>query len=396
MLTDNRKLLVVDDEPIIGKAICDIAAENGYQTMAARNFDEFVHHYTSDTDIFVLDLFLPDRDGVELIRFLSHNCSSSALILMTGRDKGVLNSARELAIQHGLLVLGTLTKPFRKSDFEELLSKDLRSPASDSSVGSDLPSTDEIRSAVANNDLSLAFQPKISASSRAVVGAEVLARWQHPTKGMIPPSYFVTVAERNGFVDQLTDFVLDQALRQSHVWLARGIRVPLAINMSPQSLSDLAIPEKISTRIKHYGLEPSHLSIEVTETVIANDLTNYIDILTRLRMKGFNLSIDDFGTGYSSLRQLVQVPFSELKLDQTFIRHIDTDPESRSIAKVSIALAHELGMMTVAEGVETEDEWRVLNELGCDRIQGYFVGRPMANHSLMTWLRDWEGSATAA
>ena len=195
------------------------------------------------------------------------------------------------------------------------------------------------------------YQPQINMADRAVVGVEALIRWKHPTKGMIPPGYFIPIAEENDLIGAVTSFVVRAAIEQQGLWKVKGKNLRVSINMSPKILDDLDIPEKLASYANDAGADISKVMIEVTETAVMTNVAKYMDILARLKMKGFGLSIDDFGTGFSSLQQLVRVPFTELKVDQAFIRKLDTDKDCRTIAEISILLAHKLGMRVVAEGI---------------------------------------------
>ncbi len=386
MVKHPTHLLVVDDERDMGRFVCSVAQGLGFSTAAAGNTGEFAQLFKRKTEVIVLDLLMPDVDGVELIRFLAENKSTAALILMSGVDKNVLHSAEQLAREQGLNVLGTLSKPFRKKNLAELLEKYSRSSGDMLTGSNELPSDGELKKAIEDRQISLVYQPQISRLG-FFAGVEVLARWQHPVKGMIPPSFFVPLAEKTGLIEDLTVFVLEESLQQCRRWKDQGIDLRLSVNMSPKTLKDLDIPDRISSMINQLGLDPAKLVIEVTETALMEDLIKYLEILTRLRMKGFHLSIDDFGTGYSSMQQLVRVPFNELKIDQTFITKLDSESECRAITKASIALAHELGMKVVAEGIETEVVWNILGEMGCDEGQGYWIGRPMESEQFVDWLQ---------
>ena len=380
------QLLGVDDERDMGFFVCSVAQGLGFSATSAGNTGEFAQLFNRKTDVIVLDLFMPDVDGIELILFLAENRSNAALILMSGVDKNVLNSAEQLAKEQGLNVLGTLNKPFRKKNLAELLDKYSRSSGNIFTGSDELPSAGELTEAVEEKQISLAFQPQVSSDGNGFAGVEVLARWKHPVKGMIPPGFFVLLAEETGLVEDLTVFVMEKSLKQIHQWKDQGMDLRLSVNMSPRILKDLEIPDRISDMVSRLELDPAKLVIEVTETALMEDLIKYLEILARLKMKGFHLSIDDFGTGYPSMQQLARVPFNELKIDQTFITKMDNDNECRSITKTSIALAHELGMKVVAKGIETQTVWDMLREMGCDEGQGYWIGRPMEAEQFVEWL----------
>jgi EAL domain-containing protein (putative c-di-GMP-specific phosphodiesterase class I) len=274
---------------------------------------------------------MPGIDGIELLRFLSDNKSRASIVFMSGKDTAVLHSAQELALEQGMTVLGVLQKPFLAKELEDIFSKYVPPAAIDLTGTIERPSLEELREAVENGELFLAYQPQIKIADRKVVGVETLVRWKHPIKGMVPPGYFIPIAEEGNLISDITSYVTQAAMRQQGKWKAEGINLRMSINISPKTLDDLDLPEKMTTCAAKMGVDTSDIMIEVTETALMSDIVRYMDILARLRMKGFNLSIDDFGTGYSSLQQLVRVPFTELKIDQAFIRKLNSDPECKTI-----------------------------------------------------------------
>jgi len=387
-----RKLFVLDDEADFTEFVADVAEGMAFDVSYTSNPLDFARRYSADIDIIVLDLFMPILDGIEILRFLVDNGSPASLVFMSGKDKGVLHSAQELAFEQGMSVLGVLQKPFRASELETLLSTFVPSTATQASHCAIPPELDELREAISNGDLYLAYQPQINMHDRSVVGVEALVRWNHASKGNIPPNYFIPLAEKNNLISDISQYVNQAAIRQQGEWKAQGIHLRMSINVSPQTLNDLDMPEKLARYATEMGVNTSDIVIEVTETALMSNIVHYMDILTRLRMKGFNLSIDDFGTGYSSLQQLVRVPFTELKIDLAFIQKLLTDQECKTITEISISLAHKLGMRVVAEGIEEEAIWDTLKDLGCDEGQGYWMGKPMSAEEINTWLGYWSQS----
>ena len=383
-----KKLLVVDDEIDFARYVGEVGEYLGFDVLLTDNPMEFSTLYSDTIDVVVLDLFMPGADGIELLRVLANNNSQASVVLISGKDTSVLYSAKELATEQGITVLGTLQKPFRAQELEVILNTYVKSPLK-IVANNDLVSVDELAQAINDKVLSLHYQPQVSIKNREVIGVEALVRWKHPVKGMIPPSYFIPMAEENNLIADITLFTTKGAIRQQGIWKNQGKNIRMSVNMSPKILDDLDLPEKLQTCASTLGADVSKLMIEVTETALTSNLARYMDVLSRLRMKGFGLSIDDFGTGYSSLQQLIRVPFSELKIDQAFIRELTTNKECYTISKISIMLAHELGMCVVAEGIETEDEWHILKQLGCDEGQGYWIGRPMPPEELELWMKKW-------
>ena len=244
---------------------------------------------------------------------------------------------------------------------------------------------ERLERALERGELMLCYQPKIDVASGAVTGVEALSRWHDEELGDVPPSLFVGVAERCGLIDELTDSVLRSALAQWAAWRDQGLRVRLALNISALTLRDVYLPDQIQRLCMREGMPAEYLTIEVTESATQN-VVRLLDTLSRLRLKGISVSLDDFGTGYSSLIQLRQLPYSEIKIDQCFVRDAARSRESRLIVKAVIDLAHGMGLIATAEGVEDEATLALLGELGCDEAQGYFVARPMRGPELVDWL----------
>ncbi|VAW01415.1 diguanylate cyclase/phosphodiesterase (GGDEF & EAL domains) with PAS/PAC sensor(s) [hydrothermal vent metagenome] len=391
---NSLKLLVVDDEADFADFVSEVARNMNFEVLSTDNPLMFADLYSTTINIIILDLFMPRVDGIELLRFLYENKTSASIIFMSGKDRSVLHSAQKLAVEQGLDVLGVLQKPFRAEDLEQVLTEyiqDLNLHGSDQEPDPDqptahMPAPAELRQAIEDKALFLSYQPQINLSSGEVTGVEALIRWQHPDKGRIPASYFIPLAEENGLISDVTTFATTTAIRQMAEWQDKGINLRMSINFSPKILDNLEMPGKLARYVAKSGADISNITIEVTETALMADVAKYMDILARLRMKGFSLAIDDFGTGYSSLKQLVRAPFSKLKIDQLFVRKMDIDNECRTIVEISILLAHKLGMQVIAEGIENEKVNNILRELDCDEGQGYWIAKPMQADEIEAWL----------
>jgi EAL domain-containing protein (putative c-di-GMP-specific phosphodiesterase class I)/CheY-like chemotaxis protein len=384
------RLIVIDDEPDLASFICDVAVQVGFDVEQFNNAELFMDQYNKRADVIVLDLMMPGVDGVEVIRFLSGIECNALLILISGFDSGVLHSAQKLALEQGLNVAGCLNKPFRHVELHQLLNELSIAPKNIAhDVNIEPPSVDELRQAFANDELLVYYQPKVGLNGTRITAVEALVRWQHPKHGLLDSDLFISTAEQHGLIDDLTWFVLDRAMAQCRSWCDQGITMQVAVNMSADTLKELDLPEKMGNLVQKYGLEPSQLFLEVTETTLMQELTKSLDILTRLRMKGFHLSIDDFGTGYSSLVQLHRAPFSEIKIDRSFIMEMGNDPEAATIVETIILLGHKLNMNVVAEGVETDSSREVLVRLACDQAQGYLFARPMPGNEISSWFSQY-------
>jgi len=388
---DKKSLLIVDDNPLICDSVRAVAEGAGFNVVSTSDPAEFPNLYSRKIDVIVLDLNMPKIDGIELIRFLGENRSQAAIILISGYDAHVLRAAGEIATGRGLRVVASLRKPFSAEKLGGLL-EDFSAPLPQySPEGTDeLPSVDELRQAITTEELVVFYQPKLDISSGLVAGFEALIRWPHKTKGMIPPEMFVSYAEKNLLIEDLTNLVIGQVIKDHEKWAKAGTDIKISINISAQSLENLEFPEQLSRRLKNHGLDPEMFTLEVTEGVLVEKPLTALDTLTRFRLKGFNLSIDDFGTGHSSLHRLQMVPFSELKIDKSFVIDADSQSGNAIIVENTINLAHELGLTAVAEGIENRDSWDLLVGLGCSEGQGWFMGKPMPCADIEDWLEDWQ------
>jgi EAL domain-containing protein (putative c-di-GMP-specific phosphodiesterase class I) len=249
---------------------------------------------------------------------------------------------------------------------------------------------EELERGIARQELLLHYQPQLNLHTCQLEGAEALVRWQHPERGLLMPDSFISLAETSGLIGPLTDWVFNQAIRQAALWRRSGLDIGVSVNLSAQTLRQLDLPDRIAEATAAAGLSPSRITLEITESKVTDDVDSLLDITTRLRLKGFLLAIDDFGTGFSSLTQLRRLPFTELKLDRTFVSGAATDGDARSLLESSVNLAKRLQLKTVAEGIETEEEWNLLVWMGVDLGQGYYMARPMPAETLLPWHAGWQ------
>ncbi len=330
----------------------------------------------------MLDLQLGDSDGVEQLRRLAAQGYTGAVVLMSGFDARVLASAYAVGKSLGLNIEGVLEKPLRVAELEQVLER-LRSEGH--------PMTAELlRAAIANNELSLDFQPVVTRNPNKLKKLEALVRWNHPVSGRIPPGAFLPIAESDtATIDDLTDWVVRAAVDAYQVLAKHGVSVPLSVNISPQNLHDLTLPDRIEQCLRAGGMPARHLCLEITESAAFKAPMLTMDILSRVRLKGMQLSIDDFGTGYSSLKILRQMPFSEIKIDQSFVSDVTNSRDSRVIVKSIIDLAGNMEMACVAEGIETAETADLLEQLGVGALQGFFIAQPMLAAAIPAWLAMW-------
>ncbi len=248
----------------------------------------------------------------------------------------------------------------------------------------------ELRHAVEHDELRLFFQPKIELKTGRVAGAEVLLRWQHPSRGLLSPADFIPFAEQTGFIRRLTRWTLDHAIAQGARWQQAGKALGLAVNISAEDIADLRLDSRVASLLTRHQLPPALLTLEVTESGFIEDPTRALRMLDAIAALGVSLSIDDFGTGYSSLSHLVRMPVHEVKIDRSFVQGLESDPEFASVVRSAIDMGHGLGLKVVAEGIETEEAASRLRDFGCDVAQGYWYAKPMPLAAFETWLEGKE------
>jgi len=262
-------------------------------------------------------------------------------------------------------------------------------PSIDAGSAQTLSLLTELRQALTEGELRLYLQPKLALDTATVVGAEALVRWQHPTRGLVPPMQFIPFAEQTGFIRVLTIWIFEEAARHWQMLHDEGLKLVLSVNLSTRDLLDLELPQKFDALLIKHQVPAEAFCLEITESAIMDDPQRALNTLNGLSALGFKLSIDDFGTGYSSLAYLKRLPVDELKIDQSFVRSMETDPDDAKIVRSTIDLAHNLGLCVVAEGVENAKVWDMLRELNCDQAQGYHMGKPMQASEFAQWSAGW-------
>ena len=253
----------------------------------------------------------------------------------------------------------------------------------------------DLRAALTAQQFELYYQPKVAASDGRITGVEALIRWNRPDHGLIPPDRFIPLAEQLGLIVEMGDWVIEQACRQMAAWASEGMLVSIAVNLSPAQLSHPSLIDRVATLIKAYSIRPGMLHMEVTESMMLNDPEQAIKHLQALRDLGVTLSIDDFGTGYSSMAYLKRLPVNKIKLDRSFIQQIASDPREADLCAGIIALAHKLGLGVVAEGVETQEQQKILTGMECDVFQGYLFSKPMQVAAATEYLSAPRDAGTA-
>lgn len=391
MLDSSNRLLVIDDQQELCEFIAEVAKRLGFDARAVTDADAFRHAYLDfRPTVIVLDLQMAGCDGIELLRYLGNQSSKSQVLVASGMDQRVLSTADQVGRAQGLTMLGALQKPIMLGDLEAILRKTMKPTDTLTAV--------ELEQALLNDDLRVYYQPKASRTLEGkwiISGVEALARWPHPRRGFVPPPQFITLAESSGLIRPLTERVVDKAMQQAAQWQRASKPLSVAINLSPRLLNDRTFPDLVERAALRHAVDPQLITFEVTETAAMSDPDATMDVLTRLRVKSFGLSIDDFGTGYSSLKQLYLMPFSELKIDISFVRDVCHRDEARVMVETMVLLAHKLGLTACAEGVETPDVLEFLAQAECDRVQGYLIGKPVPGGELPAVVEAWNATQVA-
>lgn len=383
-----KRLLVLDDDTDVAATICMMAGTAGYETEQTDNTEVFFDRVVAWVPSHVaVDLQLVQQDGIDVLLRLAGMDCDPAVIIISGLGGRILGSSARVAAESGLRVAGVLPKPFSRAALLAGLAADLPSPkhARDrNTAGDGAISREQLIDALRNREFVAFFQPKISCGSGSLAGFECLARWLRADGSMVQPDRFIGVAERTGLIHELTRQIHDHAL-SSLTDLPGGSGLKIALNLSPINLDDEGFPLWLLDRCAALGIAPSRIVLELTETASMDKPLTLLEKLTQFRIRGFHLSIDDFGVGYSSLVQLARLPFSELKVDQMFVRTLAESEESRKIVSAIVGLGHSLDLNVVAEGVE--DAWALefLHDIGCDEAQGYYIARPMDLMSARAW-----------
>ncbi len=387
------RVLVIDDDPfarsLLARQLSELAiqevelVDSGEAALSrlARGMPAF--------DALIVDLNMPGMDGVQFLRHLARQRFRGGLVLVSGEDADILRSVAKLASARRLRVAGTLHKPIALESLGQALGA--VPTFAESTVMGDMRRTydeQDLRKAIATGQLVNFYQPQVRMIDGAVAGVEALVRWQHPDDGLVFPSDFIPLVEQSGLSDELAGAVLAGALRAARQWRGAGLELRVSVNVAMDNLFALDLPEKVVNAAAEAGVPAECVVLEITESQVTRDLDRLLDVATRLRLKRVGLAIDDFGTGYSSLAQLRDVPFDELKLDRSFVHGASSNPQLQAILRATLDMARQLGLRTVAEGVEDREDWDNLRDMACDFAQGYLIARPMPAEAILNWSSD--------
>jgi len=382
------KIVVIDDDRVVGEIVQALADAMGLPCDVTRSPEDFFDHVNAETTLILLDLVMPEMDGIEILRLLGEKKCKARIVLMSGINIRVIETAKKLAQTLGLSVVGHLQKPFPLAQLKDLLGANLvpEPPKAHKETRQlDIPDED-LHLALERDEFVLYYQPQINIASGAVTGVEALARWNHPELGLVFPDHFISRIEGLDLMDRFCWSTAERALHEVKQFVGPdGVLPRLAINVSVSSLRDLKFPDIFMGLARKYDFPAERIVLEITESGLI-EFSLALDVLTRLRMRNFQLSIDDFGTGYSMMKQLQNVPAIELKIDKMFVKNMHANHSDLVMVEKIIEMGHELEMEVIAEGVENEEQYRLLRQKGCDGVQGYLFSRALPPGEIIQWL----------
>lgn len=394
MFTKINTIVVVDDSTVQRQhAVTLLNALGVTSVLEAGNGHEALALLTSTKvlpSLMILDLEMPGMDGVELLQHLQKQAIHIPVVILSSREASLLSSIDAMVKSTGMLVLGIVSKPLNEDKLRNALKSYGMAPVvAAPKKAAQAPLTEQELSAMLKDNAVVAYyQPKVDMRTGMLKGVEALARIEHPELGFISPDRFIPVAEKSGLIHALTLMMLEQAMSQCAVWNSRGLVLKIAVNLSALSLEvpDF-IDEIVAIQTKH-GVPADQFVFEITESVVVSNVGNTLAVLARLRLKGFGLSIDDYGTGFSSMQQLAMIPFTELKVDRGFVDGAHEKQNLRVILQSALEMAQRLSLISVAEGIETMEDWRLLQDFNCVTGQGFLIGKPMKANDLPVWLKE--------
>ena len=387
-----NKILLIDDDKCFACFFSDGIAHLGAECEVLHESFHITEYNMHEYNHVVIDLMMPNYDGLHILEHLKTVDYRGYISVVSGQDQAVLKSAQEVCRMHQLTFHTALQKPFELSALEQLI-RAVPGEITRHSVISPVTLMNEqemltaLRIALNKQALDVYFQPKLNMRTNSVVGFEALARWHHNDQ-FISPTYFIQLAEKNGLIDLLSQQIIFKSLRAFSTFQHLFEQPTLSINLSALELQRRSLPEHLLDLINKFNILHKSIIFEITETVFLEKSIVSLEVLTRLRLLGFNLSIDDFGTGFSSVNMLQNGPFTELKIDKSFVSSLKNSEQTAIIVQSIIEMTNRLSIQVVAEGIEDTDTKAALVKMKCLIGQGYLFSKPMSGSDVIQWMKN--------
>lgn len=393
------RVLVIDDQTVTRrmamKMVRDCGATDVLEADSVENALALLEEQHRPVDVMITDVKSSEEpgamDGVEFVRRVAERRLAGNLVIASNLDGAVVRSIETMAKGFGMTVAGHVQRPISPEKLRPVM---VRLVARRAAAPLLRPravhlTVEDLRHAIAEKQFVPYFQPRVRTSDGAVTAVEALIRWRHPDRGLVPPGAFIPLADRAGLIDGITDVVLEKSIAWARIWLDAGVDIAVSVNLTENALNQPGLPERIAELAKQHGVAHQRIVLEVTETAAITEAALSLEALARLRIMGFGLSIDDFGTGMGTPDQLARAPFTEVKIDQALVTGVFEQPQFFGVLEYSLKLAKQLQLKTVAEGVESQADWDLLSDLGCDEMQGFHVARPMPGEEIEGWVQGW-------
>lgn len=384
---------MVDDDCIQRERLSQVLRQAGETTVfnvaSGEEALDCLRANDAQIGLIICDLQMPGMDGMALLRRIRECGHNNSVIISSAADSSILRSVELMAKAVGFNVLGSLPKPIKPANLEKLLRAYHQAPVSSRHMPNAELTIADLDRAFSNGEIVPYFQPKMNLATRALAGVEALARWIHPIHGLLRPVDFLPLIESHNALPILTQIIIASTVQHSAAWRKQGLRITLNVNLSLSALDNRFFCEETQALLEIHGLAPHDLTFEILETAAMTDVGRALETMTRLRLNGFGLAIDDFGTGFSSFEQLSNIPFTELKIDRSFVDRVAQTPQRAAVVQSCIDLAHRLNLKVVAEGVESRDDWDFLVHTGAQEAQGYLIARPMPAAQVPDWANEW-------
>ncbi len=349
----------------------------------------FQDSFTPTVNVAIIDLGLPGMDGLELIRELASMSCRARLIVVGSQPNNLMFSVETMAQAYGFDLLGAVSKPVSPARLEALLEHYLPPRAASTLVQRPGFTFSEVGMGMQAGQFEPFFQPKIELETGQVKGLEAFARWRHPEHGVLEPSAFIDALEQNNRIDFLDWSMIEKSVERCRQFHDQGFPISISINLAPETLAHPAFMQQIGACVGRHRVMPDYITFEMPESSVLTTDPSFLERLVRLRIAGYGLAIDDYGTGRSNLQLLARIPFSELKIDRSFVDGASKKRALGTVLRSCLGLAHSLDRMSVAVGVETKQDWDLLQGLGCTYAQGYHIASPMEADAFPGWLEDW-------